>query len=113
METTRPMTRSPVALARKALQVASDALPAYSSPFAKRTFTQPQLVALLALKQFFRTDYRGVVQLVADFAELRQTLGLTSVPHYSTLCHAHERLLPKKTSRPCSTRPSRRRTRPG
>jgi hypothetical protein len=93
------MTRPPVALARKALEVASDALPAYSSPFAKRTFTRPQLVALLAPKQFFKTDYRGVVQIVADFDELRDAPGLASVPHYPTLCHAHRRLLRKKPRR--------------
>ena len=84
-----------MALARTALEVARGAIPAYSSKYSKRTFTQPQLVAMLSLKQFFRTDYRGLVQIVADFAELRAALGLRCVPHYSTLCHAHKRLLKK------------------
>ena len=48
----RVATRSALALARKALAVSSAALPAYASPFSKRDFTQPQLFALLCLKQF-------------------------------------------------------------
>jgi hypothetical protein len=52
-----------------------------------------QLFALLVLRQFLRTDYRGVVALVAEWAKLRRTLGLTKVPHYSTLAHAARRLL--------------------
>ena len=44
--------------------------------------------ALLVLRQFLRTDHRGVVTLVAEWAELRRALGLSKVPHYSTLAHA-------------------------
>jgi len=38
------MTRSPLALARTALQVASTALPPYSSKFSKKDFTQAQRI---------------------------------------------------------------------
>ena len=78
------MTKSPVALGKEALAVAQEALPAYSSPFSPKVFTQHQLFAILVLRQFFRTDYRGVVQLLQDFSELRAALGLKKVPHYST-----------------------------
>jgi hypothetical protein len=91
----RDMTKSPVALGKEALQVAKKALPAYSSPFSPRVFTQHQLFAILVLRQFFRTDYRGVVQLLSDFSDLRNALGLTKVPHYSTLCYAEGRLIKK------------------
>ena len=105
MDTTqRSATRSPVALARMALQVASDALPAYSSKFSKRQFTQHQLFALLALMQFLRTDYRGMVALLAEWSDLRAALGLRSVPHYSTLCHFQKRLAKKGGISSCSTR---------
>ena len=70
------MTKSPRAVAREALGLAQEALPAYSSKFSRRDFTQHQLLALLALKTFFKTDYRGLAQLVEDFPELRQDLGL-------------------------------------
>src|SRR5260370_16124463 len=102
MKTTRPMTKSPRAVAREALRLAREALPAYSSKFSRQDYTQHQLFALLALKTFLKTDYRGVVQVVEDFAELRNDLGLDDVPHYSTLCYAARRLL-KKGSTSCSS----------
>src|SRR5437764_6653644 len=105
MKTTRPMTKSPRAVAREALRVAQGALPAYSSKFSRQDFTQHQLFALLALKAFFKTDYRGTAQLLKDFAELRDDLGLADVPHYSTLCYAEQRLLKKGGSSASSCRP--------
>lgn len=99
------MTKSPRAVAREALRLAREALPAYSSKFSRQDFTQPQLFALLALKTFFKTDYRGVVTLLDDFPELRADLGLKKVPHYSTLCYAAGRLLKKGRSSASSPRP--------
>ena len=101
------MTKSPRAVAREALQLAQDALPAYSSKFSRKDYTQHQLFALLALKTFFKTDYRGVVQLLHDFAELREDLGLDAIPHYSTLCYAAGRLLKKGRSSSSSATPPR------
>lgn len=89
------MTKSPRAVAREALRVASDVLPAYSSKFSRRDFTQHQLLALAVLKTFLKTDYRGLVQMLVDFRELREDLGLDKIPHYSTLCKAVQRLLKK------------------
>jgi hypothetical protein len=101
------MTKSPRAVARHALRLARESLPAYSSKFSRQDFTQHQLFALLALKTFFKADYRGLVQLLADFSELRGDLGLDKVPHYSTLCHAAKRLLKKGSSSCSSSRPPR------
>ncbi len=91
----RDMTKSPVALGKEALRVAKKALPAYSSPFSPKVFTQHQLFAILVLRQFFRTDYRGVVQLLCDLSDLRDALDLKKIPHYSTLCYAEQRLIKK------------------
>lgn len=99
------MTKSPRAVAREALRLAQETLPAYSSKFSRKDYTQHQLFALLALKTFFKTDYRGVAQMLHDFAELRQDLGLDEVPHYSTLCYAAGRLLKKGRSSSSSCRP--------
>src|SRR5262245_51049485 len=107
MTTTRPMTKSPRAVAREALCLAQEALPAYSSKFSRQDFTQHQLFALLVLKTFFQTDYRGVVPLLEDFSDLRGDLGLDKVPHYSTLCKAAQRLLKKGSSSCSSSRPPR------
>jgi hypothetical protein len=105
------MTKSPRAVAREALRLAEEALPAYSSKCSRKDFTQHQLFAVLALKAFLKTDYRGVAQMLKDFAELREELGLDKVPHYSTLCYAAGRL--KKGSSPCSSsRPPRAPKRP-
>ncbi len=99
------MTKSPRAVAREALRVAQEALPAYSSKFSRRDFTQHQLFALMVLKTFLKTDYRGLTQMLLDFGELRQDLGLGKVPHYSTLCKASQRLLKKGTPWFSSSRP--------
>ena len=56
---------------------------------AREDFIQHQLFAVLALKSFLKTDYRGVAQHLADFAELRGDLGLTWF----------------RTTRPCATPP--------
>src|SRR5499427_3223837 len=105
MTTTRPMTKSPRAVARAALRLAQEALPAYSSKFSRKDFTQHQLFALLALKTFFKTDYRGLIQMLVDFRDLRDDLGLTKVPDHSTLCKAQQRLLKKGRSFSSSSRP--------
>jgi hypothetical protein len=101
------MSKSPRAVAREALQLARGALPAYSSPYSRKDFTQHQLFAVLALKTFLKTDYRGVAQFLADFAELRDDLGLAKVPNYSTLCYAEQRLLKRGTSSSSSCAPPR------
>ena len=99
------MTKSPRRVAREALRLAQEALPAYSCPTSRHDFTQAQLFAVLALKTFLKTDYRGVVAFLDDFPELRADLGLTKVPHYSTLCYAERRLLKKGASAGSSARP--------
>lgn len=79
------MTKSPLAVAREALAAARSALPAYTSKFSKRTFTRHQLLAILAVRAFLKTDYRGVVAYLVDWSDLRSALGLTRVPHFTTL----------------------------
>ena len=107
MKTPTPMTKSPRAVAREALRLAREALPPYSAVRSRKDFTQHQLFAILALKTFLKTDYRGVAQVLADFADLRTDLGLTKIPHYSTLCYAAGRLLKKGRSSASSCVPPR------
>ena len=103
------MTKSPLALARQALAVAREALPAYSSKSSRKDYTQHQLFALLALREFLKTDYRGIEQLLREWSELREALGLGKVPDHSTLQKAAQRLLQKGGPRPCLAAPSPRR----
>src|SRR5262245_54676766 len=90
---TRPMTKSPRALARAAWAAAADALPAYACPFSRKDFTQHPLVALLGLRAFLKTDYRGLEELLQDWSDWRQAFGLAQVPDPATRQKAHERLL--------------------
>lgn len=101
------MTKSPRAVAQEALRVAQQSLPPYSAVRSRKDFTQHQLFAILALKTFLKTDYRGIVVFLKDFAELRADLGLTKLPHYSTLSYAHARLLKGGAPATSSTAPSR------
>jgi hypothetical protein len=107
MKTPTPMTKSPRAVAQEALRLAQKSLPAYSAVRSRKDFTQHQLFAILALKTFLKTDYRGVIAFLADFAELRDDLGLVKLPHYSTLKYAHDRLLKGGPTSTSSSAPSR------
>jgi hypothetical protein len=75
-----------------ALATAKRSLPPYSHRNSPRKFTQHQLFACLVLKNFLKTDYRGVVVHLADCPSLAETLGLARVPHYTTLQKAARRL---------------------
>lgn len=87
------LSKSPVQVAREALAVGSRALRRYAHKYSPKKFTQPQLFACLVLKTFFKTDYRGITQLLDDLPELVHTLGLEEVPHFTTLQKALGRLL--------------------
>jgi hypothetical protein len=79
------LTKSPLRVARHALAVGQTTLPSYTHRFSPKKFTQPQLFACLVLKTFLKTDYRGVCAHLNDHAELRRTLWLAAVPHFTTL----------------------------
>ncbi len=59
-------SKSPRKVALVALEIGSQALPAYCHRFSPKVFTQPQLLAGLVLKQFFKADYRGITGILAD-----------------------------------------------
>ena len=96
------MAKSPLALGKEVLMLAERALPPYSHRFSRRDFTQAQLFAILTLRQllarffeFFKTDYRSIVQMLEDFSDLSAAVGLKKVPHHPTPSCAQQRL-PKK-----------------
>ncbi len=95
-------TKDPIGFARAAFEAGKEALADYSCHKSPHKFTQPQLFAMLVLKQFFKLDYRGVVTWLANWSELREALDLTRVPNYSTLCYAEGRLLKKGALTACS-----------
>lgn len=84
-------SKSPVNVARVAYEAAIKAIPAYSHAKSPKKFTQHQLVACLALRQFFKTDYRGMQAILEDSSDLRRVLELTRVPDYTTLHKAAQK----------------------
>ena len=101
------MTKSPRAVAREALTLAREALPAYSAVRSRKDYTRHQLLAVLALKAFPKTDSRGVAAFLEDCAELRDDLGLTEGPHHATPSCAEQRPLKKGRSFSSCSAPSR------
>lgn len=91
------MSRSPLQVAHEAFCLAKRKLQPYSSKFSRKDYTQAQHFALLVLKHFFKTTFRGVRQILLDWSDLRRVLGLSedSVPHWTTLEKAEKRLLKK------------------
>jgi hypothetical protein len=79
----RSMSKSAVNVAREALAAGRLSVPENGSRYSRQDYTEPQLFALLVLRQLLRTDYRGVVTLVAEWSELRRTLVLAKAPHYT------------------------------
>ena len=81
-----------------AYATAKNALPKYAHRFSPKKFTQHQLFACLVLKEFLKTDYRGIVGVLADCPSLCNAIELERVPHYTTLQKAADRLLKKKAA---------------
>jgi hypothetical protein len=86
-------SKSPRLVLLSALSVAQESLPAYSHRCSPKVFTQPQLFACLVLKNFLKTDYRGVVAHLKDCPALVETIGLKRIPHFTTLQKSARRLL--------------------
>ena len=91
----RAMTKSAVALAKEALRAAERVMPPYSHKFSPKKYTQHQLFAILVVRQFLGRDYRGIIVLLKEWSDLREAMGLRTVPNYSTLCYAERRLMKK------------------
>jgi hypothetical protein len=78
--------------ARIALQVSKAVLPRYRSRFSKHQFNQPQLLAVLCLMRYEDWTFREAAVRLGEHRELRQALGLRSVPDFTTLYRFLRRL---------------------
>ncbi len=90
-------SKSPLSIARVAYAAALRSLPAYTHPKSPKKFTQPQLAACLVLKEFFKTDYRGIAAILEDSSDIRIILELNEVPHFTTLQKSARQILKKRT----------------
>lgn len=86
-------SKSPSRVLLVAYRIAQRSLPAYSHPCSPKKFTQHQLFACLALKEFFKLDYRGVELLLAENESLRAIIELRVAPDFTTMHKACRRLL--------------------
>ena len=80
-------------MAQAAYAVARSILPDFRHRFSPKKFTQAQLFTCLVLKIFFKTDYRGITEILSDNPTLCETFNLSTVPHFTTLQKASNRLL--------------------
>ena len=101
----REMTRSALAVAREALTVAERSIPAHSSRYSPRKFTQHRH---LAVRRFFDLDHRSTEDLLKDRSDLREAIGLEAVPDHSTMEKVQKRPLKKGASTASSTASSAR-----
>ena len=76
-----------------AYHIAQNTLPDYSHRFSPKKFTQSQLFVCLVLKIFFKTDYRGIIEILNDSPDLCKAFHLLNIPHFTTLQKASKRLL--------------------
>ncbi len=71
-----------VRFAGVALGVAEGVLPDCRTEFSKRTFTQPQLLAVLCLMRYEDWTLRKAEVRLAEHGELRSALGLRKAPDH-------------------------------
>jgi len=87
-------SKNPRAVAQAAYLAGQKALPKYAHKFSRRDFTCAQLFAILVLRKFFKQDYRGTIEYLAEWAELREILELhDKLPHFTTPQKAAAKLL--------------------
>ena len=86
-------TKSPRRVLQYAYLVGQLVLPDYSHRYSRHDFTQSQLFACLAPKEFLQLDYRKLAGLLQDAGELAAAIDLNRVPHFTTFQKAAKRLL--------------------
>src|SRR6185436_15306846 len=74
-----------VKLGTLALRIAARRMAPYASVYSRKDFTQPQLLACLIIRGARGLTYRGTAALLRECPDLKAALGLTKVPHFTTL----------------------------
>lgn len=80
-----------VRYARLAYQVSQKVLPNYRHRNSPHRYTQPQLVACVLLGFYLDVSYRDLEEWLLASDQVCQVLGLSQVPHSSTLCRTFQR----------------------
>ena len=80
-----------VAVASLSMRLASKYMQPYSCAKSPHKFTQAQLMTCLILRAYLKSTYRGIIEILETSDKLQKTLGLTALPHYSTLKYFADR----------------------
>jgi hypothetical protein len=72
--------------------ISKETFPDYSGKFSKKTYTLPQMVAMICLMIKFKMTYRDFISHLELMPRLQEVLELKSIPHYTTLHKAMQRI---------------------
>lgn len=67
-------------------------IPLYSSKFSRRDYTQHQLLSLEIFREYIGLRYRDFIELVELMDVIKERLGISRIPHFSTLCKFSARI---------------------
>ena len=67
-------------------------IPLYSSKFSRKDLNQHQLISLVIFKQYLGLRYRDFIELVELMDMIKKRLGISRIPHYSTVCNFSARI---------------------
>lgn len=65
--------------------VKSTRISPYSCKYSKKTYTQQQLLVLVFFRDFRNQHYREFIEDVGDMEKVQEILGLSIIPHFTTL----------------------------
>src|SRR4030042_2253907 len=65
--------------------VKSTHLNLYSCKYSKKIYPQHQLLVLILFKDYRNQHYREFIEDVGDMEQIQQVLGLSTIPHFTTL----------------------------
>jgi hypothetical protein len=84
----------------RAYQLGQRIWPDFASPFSRRDFTQAQLFACLAVREFLKFSYRRAEAFLADVPDWLAEINLCQAPDHNTLWRAFGKLLkPRRIQR--------------
>jgi hypothetical protein len=78
-------------------------VPVYRTKFSKHEFNQHQLLSLVIFKEYLGVKYRQLCDILELTGDIKEILGCTRIPHYSTLCKFSHRISSKLVSRVLQT----------
>lgn len=88
----KPRVSRYIKIARRALALCQNVVPAYTHRFSPHRFTQPQLLACVLLMFYVRKSYRDMFEWLLASDQVLHALELTQLPAHTTLWRAFDRL---------------------